>query len=246
MAGCQANAYNHGAAPLAHEAVRNGADVLGVARVHEGVEIRRAGLEAPILVFEVLPDDQIGSALHHHLMLTVAGEGHAARISEMAQRLRLPAVIHAKVDTGMSRLGFPHQTAVKVLADAAKLPGVELGGIYSHFATSDEEDPAFARVQLERFREVAEGLRKAGVHVPVKHMANSGHLSMPVRIWSPGIMLTVRPPGAGHPLQPVSRSSPLRSQDRGRLPAPTTGHLPSDRCTVGGVRRVSMLIQDAP
>jgi alanine racemase len=211
MAVVKANAYGHGAGPLAHEAVRNGADVLGVARVHEGVELRRAGLEAPILVFEVPPGDQIGTALHHRLMLTVAGDGHAAVISEMAQRLRLPAVIHAKVDTGMSRLGFPHGTAATVLSDVAKLPGVELAGIYSHFATSDEEDPAYARVQLERFQDVTEGLRKAGVHVPVKHMANSGAIiSMPeahLDMVRPGIMLYGYAPRPGmpqrHPLQPV-------------------------------------------
>jgi alanine racemase len=211
MAVVKANAYGHGAAVIAHEAVHNGADVLGVARIHEGVELRRAGLEAPILVFEVPPDDQIGTALHHRLMLTIAGNGHAVRISEMAKRLRLPAVIHAKVDTGMSRLGFPHDSAAEVLAHAVKLPGVELAGIYSHFATSDEEDPAFALVQLKRFQEVAEGLRKAGVEVPVKHMANSGaiistpeaHLDM-VR---PGIMLYGYAPRPGlpqrHTLQPV-------------------------------------------
>ena len=211
MAVVKANAYGHGAAVLAHEALHSGADFLGVARIHEGVDLRRSGVEAPILVFEVPPEDQIGTALHHRLTLTVAGEGQAEAISRLAVRLNIPATVHAKVDTGMSRLGIPHEGAVGVLARAAALPGMILEGLYSHFATSDEEDQEYARTQLTRFLNVIEHLRKAGVEVPLKHMANSGAIiSMPeahLDMVRPGIMLYGYAPRSGmpqrHPLRPV-------------------------------------------
>jgi len=211
MAVVKANAYGHGSTALAHDAVQNGAEHLGVARIHEGVDLRRAGLEVPILVFEAPPDDQIGLALHHHLTLTIAGNGSAVKISEMSRRLGLRAVVHAKVDTGMSRLGFSPDSAARELVKVAGLPGIDLQGIYSHFATSDEEDQAYANLQMTRFQEIIGSLRAEGVEVPLRHIANSGaiialpesHLDM-VR---PGIMLYGYAPRPGmpqrYPLYPV-------------------------------------------
>jgi alanine racemase len=129
----------------------------------------------------------------------------------MAVKLHLPAVIHVKVDTGMSRLGFDHAVAATEIGNLARLPGMELQGVYSHFATSDEEDPAFSQLQLSRFEGVMEGLRKAGVEVQYRHMANSGAIismrEAALDLVRPGIMLYGYAPRPGmpqeHPLQPV-------------------------------------------
>jgi alanine racemase len=211
MAVVKANAYGHGVEVLAHEALHAGASMLGVARVQEAIELRRAGIDVPILVFELPPADQIGTALFHQLTLTVSTPEGAAQVSATAERIRQRAVVHAKVDTGMTRLGFHYQDAAPLLAAVAKLPGISLEGVYSHFATSDEEDLIFARTQLDRFLVVVEELKRLGVNVAIRHMANSGaiialpesHLDM-VR---PGIMLYGYAPRPGmvqkYPLQPV-------------------------------------------
>jgi len=203
MAVVKANAYGHGAEKMAHEAMQGGATFLGVARVHEGVELRRAGVDAPILVFEVPLSDQIGTALHHRLALTVSSDEGAARVSEMGVRLGVRGPVHVKIDTGMSRLGFPHGEAEQHITRIVSLPGLTLEGVYSHFATSDEEDTGYALTQLERFNGVIARLESLGLHIPLKHMANSGAIiSMPQAHFDlvrPGIMLYGYAPRPGMP-----------------------------------------------
>jgi alanine racemase len=193
MAVVKANAYGHGVVRIAADAASHGAEFLGVARVHEGVELRLAGLSPRVLVFEAVRADQIPTSIDHNLELTAVSVEQAQIMSEAGERAKRSVRVHVKVDTGMGRLGFPYQVAADGVERIARMQGVQLEGLYSHFATSDEEDAAYARQQMARFGEVIEELRRRRIEVPLRHMANSGaiiafpesHLDM-VR---PGIML---------------------------------------------------------
>jgi alanine racemase len=211
MAVVKANAYGHGMIEISREAVRGGADFLAVARVTEALEIRKAGILHPLLVFEIPPDGLIDAALAEGIALSVSTADGAASISRIASKRRAGASVHVKVDTGMGRLGFPHEAAPAHIASFLRLPHIELAGVYSHFATSEDPDTSFAASQIARFHDVLDGLRRLGIEVPLRHMANSGavialpgsHFDM-VR---PGIMLYGYPPSRtmmqSHPVTPV-------------------------------------------
>jgi alanine racemase len=227
MAVVKANAYGHGMRELASEAVSWGVEYLGVARVDEGIELRRMGIRTPILVFEIAAEHQIASALTEGLDLTVARVEAAKKISEIADTLGTRARIQVKVDTGMGRLGMTDRDAVSFIEKIARLPRIDLTAVYSHFATAEEPDQAYARGQLDRFMKVLEGLERVKVEIPLKHMANSGAIAaIPESHFDlvrPGIMLYGFMPRRGMPaekrLKPVmrlkSRISFLKTVDAG-------------------------------
>jgi alanine racemase len=227
LAVVKADAYGHGAVRMAEEAVRWGVDYLGVARIHEGLELRMAGISHPTLVFEVPPAAQLEFALQQDLQLTVVSLEGAAFIDDVASRIGKRAAIHMKVDTGMGRLGLGTAEALPVIERISRMEGVHLVGLYSHFATSEDPDQTFALHQLGQFQALVRSLDGRGISPPLKHMANSGaiialpasHLDM-VR---PGIMLYGYPPAQGmeqrFPLKPVmslvSQVTFLKSVDPG-------------------------------
>ena len=192
---------------------RAGITDFGVARVHEGLELRAAGFGQRILVFESAPPgarpqcDRSGSDADGH------GSGIAREsLSEEARRAGKRTHVQVKIDTGMGRLGLPAGSGRRdsCVRSSAHLMST-LRGVYSHFATSEDPDRTFALLQLERFSALLDSVRRAGVEIPERHMANSGaiialpesHLDM-VR---PGIMLYGYPPGQGmperYPVRPV-------------------------------------------
>ncbi len=193
MAVVKANAYGHGVIELSRAALDGGAAALAVARVDEAFEIRNAGITAPVLVFELPADPQLGAALGEGLLLTVGNVAGARALSRCAGRERKRAVVHVKVDTGMGRLGFNWSTAAGEIESVARLPHLEIAGLYSHFATAGEPETSYARLQLERFLGVLDALGRKGIEVPLRHMANSGAIvSMPgahLDMVRPGIML---------------------------------------------------------
>jgi alanine racemase len=199
MAVVKANGYGHGMIEMARCAMEWGADFLGVARVHEGMELRQAGIQHPTLVFEASLPPVIDSALIHGLDLTVVNRTSAELIAVAAQRLHLQARVHVKVDTGMGRLGASDVDAEEVVREVARSSHLEFVGLYSHFATSEDPDQTFARQQLNRFFEICEHIRKDGIEMPLRHMANSGAIiTMPDAVMDmvrPGIMLYGYPPG---------------------------------------------------
>jgi alanine racemase len=193
MAVLKSNAYGHGVSRIAAECVRLGVDALAVARVGEGTELREQDVRVPILVCEVVDGPLAAKAVQDGLELTVTGVERARSIGGLAQREGITARVHVKVDTGMGRLGFAWQEAAAAVEQIARVPGLTLAGVFSHFATSEDSDSSFALEQLRRFRKVLDELRRRRVEVPLRHMANSGavlalpasHLDM-VR---PGLML---------------------------------------------------------
>jgi alanine racemase len=185
MAVVKANGYGHGAIEVAQSAIKNGADVLGVARLEEGIQLRKAGIEAPILIFGFTHPDLAAALLEYDLTQTVYTLASARAFSQTAASHRKKIKIHLKVDTGMGRLGllprnFQLDNSVAINANAieealaiAGLKGLELEGIYTHFATADSADKSYAENQLDLFMNYLNRLRQAGLEPPVRHAANS-------------------------------------------------------------------------
>ena len=211
MAIVKANAYGHGVVKLCRVAIAEGVEYLGVARAEEALEIRREGIDHPVLVFEITPGNHVAAALSENIELTIAEPGAADAISATAAKLGKSARVHLKVDTGMGRLGLPFASAPAVIEEILRRPHLELVSVYSHFATSEEPDTSFAREQLSRFRQVLDDLGKRRIEVPIRHMANSGAvICMPeahFEMVRPGIMLYGYPPARNlsehFPVRPV-------------------------------------------
>jgi len=186
MAVVKADGYGHGAVEVARTALQNGAEFLGVARIHEAVELRAAGLEAPILVFGYSSPDSAPTLIDHDLIQTVYSPTTAKALSGQAARQGKKIKIHIKVDSGMGRLGLllgesagkapPNIPAAGTIGDVeviSRLANLEVEGIFTHFATSDSADKSYANRQLERFMEFINQLDQAKLKPPLAHAANS-------------------------------------------------------------------------
>ena len=173
MAVVKADAYGHGAVMVAQAAVGAGASWLGVATLDEGVQLRRAGLAAPILVLGHATEDEAESAVAHDLAVAVSRLEVARALGQAASRAGRRARVHLKIDTGMGRLGVAPGDAASLARALTALDGVHLDGCFTHFATADDRDLAFARAQLEEFRRALRELEAAGVSSGVRHAANS-------------------------------------------------------------------------
>lgn len=179
MAVVKANGYGHGAIPVARAALEAGATWLGVALLEEGVALRENGITAPLLVFGGLFENQIDAYLAHDLQMTLYDARLAESISQRAIALNRVAHVHVKFDTGMGRVGVTSEP-IAFLQHVASLSNLSVLGLYTHLASSDEVDLAYAQAQLKRFREVVAAARTQGIVPRWIHAANSGAiLSMP-------------------------------------------------------------------
>ena len=189
MAVVKANGYGHGAAQVGRVALVNGAEYLGVARLDEAVQLRKAGLDAPILIFGYTSPVLAETLIKYNLTPTVYSIEAADRLSEVAGRRGQKLNVHIKVDSGMGRLGLVLNEAaasspsvqqypdpVQEVLSISRLPGLAVEGIFTHFATADSADKSYARQQLEKFLEFADRLRRDGLEPPIMHAANSGAL----------------------------------------------------------------------
>ena len=182
LAVVKADGYGHGAVPVARAALEAGASHLGVAILEEGVELRRAGITAPVLVMGWTPPGRAAEVIAADLDQAVCTAEEAAAFAGAGQAAGRRARLHAKCDTGMGRLGWPVRTpagcaaAVADLRRIAALPGAELAGVFSHFAGADEPDPAGALRQTNRFAAVLDGLAAFGVRPRLRHLANTAGL----------------------------------------------------------------------
>lgn len=170
MVSVKADAYGHGIVPSARSAIAAGADWLAVARTCEGAVLRRAGIEAPILVLGASGDHEIAQGVENDLTLAVCNPDRLLRLQKEAERLNRTARIHIKLDTGMGRIGVRNEAEIKtLLAVLAECPNVSLTGAFTHFADADGEDDVYTRRQLSRFRELLNCLPE-GI---IRHCANS-------------------------------------------------------------------------
>lgn len=167
------NAYGHGAVPVAQAALAAGANRLAVHRVSEGIELRKAGIEAPILVMGYTPADSAALITRWHLTPSLITLDFAGALSAEASSAGITVPVHIKVDTGMSRFGLLPGEVLDFLRELRNLPGIFPEGLFTHFATADWEDTSFTRRQLSIFQDVLSTARGDGFELPVCHTANS-------------------------------------------------------------------------
>jgi len=173
MAVVKADAYGHGAVPVALH-LRKLCGFFGVSSMLEALELRRAGIQEPVLVLGRIPTDALETAVREQIRPSVFRYEDAAALSEAAMKLKIDAPFHFAVDTGMSRIGFQATEAdADVCAAICRLPGIIPEGLFSHFATADEADLEKARMQTERFSAFDGMLKRRGVEVRLRHMDNS-------------------------------------------------------------------------
>jgi alanine racemase len=193
MAVVKADAYGHGALAVSRVALRSGADWLGVALPEEGLHLREEGIRAPILVLGPILPQQAPVIVEGGLAATISNWETACAMDEHAASKGIKVSVHVKVDTGMGRLGVPFEEAPEFIQRLGRLHNLSLEGLSTHFATAPHRDSSFAMEQLERFLWVHSRLKNMGLHIPIRHAANSGafwrlptsHMEM-IR---PGIML---------------------------------------------------------
>lgn len=169
----KANAYGHGAEQVARVALDMGAYYLAVATVDEGIELRKAGITAPILILGLSPKESANEIVYYDLTQGVAEFSLAGAISRAATEQEKKARLHLKAETGMGRIGASAKDAPALAKNIAKLPNVELEGIYSHFAAADEKDKTFVKKQLGTFTKIIEECEDLGVKFKLRHIAES-------------------------------------------------------------------------
>ncbi|MFC4075335.1 alanine racemase [Salinithrix halophila] len=173
MAAVKADAYGHGAVPVSMAALDGGATDLGVAFLDEALELRAAGIQAPILVLGYTPERGFAEAIQQRIALTVYDTDSLRSLSREAEKQGEKALIHLKLDTGMGRIGLWGNDILPLAEEAVTLPGIEVEGLYTHFATADDEDKRYTHKQHELLMEVVEHLAERGVRVPLVHCSNS-------------------------------------------------------------------------
>ncbi|MFY9394001.1 MAG: alanine racemase [Halanaerobiales bacterium] len=176
MAVIKANAYGHGAIPLARTLVEEGVQRFGVAIPEEGLELREAGIKIPIHVLGEALRDQYSLLIDYDLTPTMAREETLEALNQLARERGIIKKIHIKIDTGMGRIGLEPEAGLSFLKKAAGLSNIEVEGLMTHFATADERDKSFSLQQGERFKRLIKELEEAGIRIPLKHAGNSASL----------------------------------------------------------------------
>ncbi|MDJ0812010.1 MAG: alanine racemase, partial [Desulfobacterales bacterium] len=183
MAVVKADGYGHGAEAVARTALANGADMLAVARIDEGVQLRRAGIDAPILVMGPTFPGFTDRIIDYDLIQGVTSLASARELAARAVQRKAVIPVHIKVDSGMGRLGLvpdcgapgrdARLPAVEEVRALSHLDGLRLEGIFTHFAAADETDKSFAELQLDIFSTFLDRLSRAGIDCGLRHAANS-------------------------------------------------------------------------
>ena len=179
LAGCpvmpvvKANAYGHGLERSASCLEKAGAQWFGVARIEEALALRAAGIQSDILVLGYTSPVRVPHALKENITLTVYDHSVAESYSKQAGALENPITIHAKIDTGMGRLGIPEKAAEEFVSYLHSEKWLNLQGLFTHFARADEPDADTTENQLERFNKLIANLQNAGICPEITHAANS-------------------------------------------------------------------------
>jgi alanine racemase len=184
MAVVKAGAYGHGAAPVARAAQRGGAAWLGAARLEEGLDLRRQGVEGRILILGATPPERVAEAVEARLALTVWTWDQCQAASAAASAVARPVEVQIKVDTGMNRIGLRPEEAVEFVRRSNETPGIQCRGIYTHFACADEAERGPTLRQQASFAAVVEALEAGGLRPEWVHAANTaGALGFPEARW---------------------------------------------------------------
>ncbi|HEY9159682.1 MAG TPA: alanine racemase [Desulfomonilia bacterium] len=186
MAVVKADGYGHGAVKVSQTALANGADFLAVARISEAAQLRQSGINAPILLFGYCSPAYVDYLSTNDIRASINSLESARALSDEAVRQHKNLKSHIKIDTGMGRLGlmsdmsaltpFPKSEmnrTIKEILDIARMPGLQIEGIYTHFARADSRDKTHALSQFNIFMDILTQLKKHSFEVEIRHAANS-------------------------------------------------------------------------
>ena len=169
----KANAYGHGAVPVASY-LENQVDYFATATIEEAVELRENGISAPILILGYVSPSQYGDLVEYDITQTIDSYAQALALEKEAARQNRKAKAHLAVDTGMTRIGF--QVTEHDADEAGKiadLPHIELEGMFTHFSCADQEDKTYCSMQMEKYDKMTALLAERGVTIPLRHICNS-------------------------------------------------------------------------
>jgi len=169
----KADAYGHGAIPVARVAVECGATYLAVATLSEAIELRQAGFTTPILLLGVVRPEDAEAVVDYGVTQVVCQLALAQALSQAAVRLGKVAKVHLKVETGMGRIGVRPEEIGALAAAVKALPGIEIEGMFSHFAMADVKDKTYTKGQLVKFEQALKAVEAAGVQLQIRHIAES-------------------------------------------------------------------------
>lgn len=170
----KADGYGHGALDIAPVLLENGATRIAVAVLNEAVELRRGGLECPIMILGFTPPSLIDLILRYDIEQTVYSYELAQELSVLAQKKNKIAKIHIAVDTGMGRIGFiPNEESVEEVYKISKLPNIVIEGLFSHFSAADEKNKEYTSMQFTKYNWFYDRLKEKGININIRHIANS-------------------------------------------------------------------------
>ena len=170
----KADAYGHGAIDVAPVLLENGANRLAVAVLSEAVELRRSGIECPILILGFTPPTLIDELFKYNIEQAVYSYEFASELSKIAQVKNEVAKIHIVVDTGMGRIGYlPNDESAEEVYNISRLPNIIIEGMFSHFSSADETDKTYTKNQVKKFNNFYEKLKEKKVNINIRHTANS-------------------------------------------------------------------------
>ncbi len=206
----KANAYGHGARRVAATLEAAGANMLAVADIEEGVDLRKAGIKAPILIFGALSVSDLDGVFDFDLTPTISSPAAGQALQAGAAKRGATLRYHLKIDTGMNRLGFRHDNLRRTLPDLLASANLALDAVHTHFGTADEPGHKLFETQRTRFEAASRVLDELGAGPRLRHAANSAALLRDSRVWfdfvRPGLLLygLVPPPlGSTIDLKPV-------------------------------------------
>ncbi|MBQ8318769.1 MAG: alanine racemase [Lachnospiraceae bacterium] len=173
LAVVKADAYGHGAVGVSQR-IRDMVDYFGVATIDEAMELRNAGITEPILIIGYTDSEDFLKLIDYDITQAVYDVSECERLSQVAVAAGTKIKVHIKVDTGMGRIGFPwDETGIEQALKLKTMPGLEIEGIFTHYAKADEADKTYSFMQKERFLSFIQGMEDGGVAFAIKHIDNS-------------------------------------------------------------------------
>ena len=190
----KADAYGHGFLEVSRTLIENGVTYLAVSMLDEALQLRKQGIETPILILSYTDPIRCDEIVLNNITQTVFSYDLAKALSESAKRLNKTVKIHIKIDTGMGRVGFlAGYSAIKTIVAISDLPNLIIEGIFTHFASADESDKSYTYLQFEIFMNICDELKRVGILIPIKHVCNSAGImefpDMHLDMVRPGIIL---------------------------------------------------------
>ncbi|TET10533.1 MAG: alanine racemase [Candidatus Atribacteria bacterium] len=193
MAVVKGNAYGHDILEVSSVVLKNGASRLAVARLEEGIFLRKAGIVVPILILGLTLKQQAELLVSYNITPTVCEYEMIEKLSESAIKEDKVVKVHLKVDTGMGRIGIFSHDILRFIKKIRALKNVEIEGIFTHFSVADEKDKTYTEKQFRKFMGVLTALEKEGIRIPIKHLGNSATLLDFPHMWldlvRPGISI---------------------------------------------------------